>query len=317
MKILVTGGAGFIGSHVIKELLSHGHDVVNIDNMNDYYDPALKRERLSHIQDRITHYEIDIADAEAVESVFKNHSFDVVCHLAAQAGVRYSIENPFVYAQANYIGTLNIFEFAKRYNVTRIVAASTSSAYGLNTEMPFTEDQQVDTPISIYSATKRGTELLAHTYNHLFGMHISMLRFFTVYGPWGRPDMALFLFTKAILEGKPINVFNNGEMSRDFTFVDDIVSGIIAAIDNPKGFQIYNLGNGKPVALMEYVHAIEDTLNKKAVINFLPMQQGDVPATWADITKAQTDLGYSPKVEVREGVKRFVEWYQSYYTEKQ
>ncbi len=315
MKILVTGGAGFIGSHVIMELLMRGHSVVTIDNVNDYYDPTLKRVRLSRLGNSVEHIEIDIADTDAVEAVFKAHTFDAICHLAAQAGVRYSIENPFVYAQSNYIGTLNIFEFAKRYNVPHVVAASTSSVFGLNDEMPFTEDQRVDTPISIYSATKRGTELLAFTYNHLFKMNITMLRFFTVYGPWGRPDMALFLFTKAILEDTPIKVFNNGEMSRDFTYVDDIVSGVVAALERPNGYQIYNLGNGKPVALMDYVGAIEDVLGKKAVIDFQPMQMGDVAATWADISKAQRELGYAPKTSVHEGVRKFIAWYREYYNQ--
>ncbi len=315
MKILVTGGAGFIGSHVVLELIAQGHSVVMIDNVNDYYDPSLKRARLSRIGGEVLHIEIDIADTEAVEAVFKAHAFDAVCHLAAQAGVRYSIENPFVYAQSNYIGTLNIFEFAKRYKVPHVVAASTSSVFGLNEEMPFTEDQRVDTPISIYSATKRGTELLAFTYNHLFKMNITMLRFFTVYGPWGRPDMALFLFTKAILADTPIQVFNNGEMSRDFTYVDDIVSGIIAALLRPNGYQIYNLANGTPVKLMEYVHAIENALGKKAIIEFQPMQMGDIAATWADISKAKEELGYEPKTSVEEGVRKFIAWYREYYTE--
>jgi len=314
MKILVTGGAGFIGSHVIKELLKRGHSVVNIDNMNDYYDPILKQARLNQLIQDIEHIQIDIADSEAVERVFKDHNFDAVCHLAAQAGVRYSIENPFIYAQTNYIGTLNIFEYAKHYQVPHIVAASTSSVYGLNEQMPFNEEDRVDTPISIYSATKRATESLAFTYHHLFNMHITMLRFFTVYGPWGRPDMALFLFTKALLQGEPINVFNNGEMKRDFTYIDDIVSGVVAALERPKGFQIYNIGRGEPAGLMDYIRAIESALNVQAKINFLPMQQGDVAATWADITKARTDLGYEPQTSIREGVQKFVDWYRTYYT---
>jgi UDP-glucuronate 4-epimerase len=315
MKVLVTGGAGFIGSHVIKDLLARGYTVVSIDNMNDYYDPSLKYTRLNHFKDQIEHIEIDISDTSAVEEVFKRHTFDAVCHLAAQAGVRYSIENPFVYAHSNYIGTLNIFEFAKRYNVKHVVAAATSSVYGLNDQMPFHEDQRVDTPISIYSATKRATELLAHTYHHLFNMNITMLRFFTVYGPWGRPDMALALFTKAIIAGEPIKVFNNGNMKRDFTYVDDIVSGVVAALERPKGLQIYNLANGTQISLMEYIQAIEGFLGKKAVLDLQPMQPGDVQATWADISKAKRDLGYNPRTNVIEGIKKYIEWYKSYYAE--
>jgi UDP-glucuronate 4-epimerase len=312
-KILVTGSAGFIGSFVVKELLSRGYSIVSVDNMNDYYDPSLKRARLSTFVAAVTHYEIDIADTVATEALFKEHSFDVVCHLAAQAGVRYSIENPFVYAQSNYLGTLNIFEFAKRYQVPHVIAASTSSVYGLNDQMPFSEADRVDTPVSIYAATKRGTELLAHAYNHLFGCNIAMLRFFTVYGPWGRPDMALFDFTKSILAGEPIRVFNNGEMSRDFTYIDDIVSGIVAAIEHPSGLAVYNLGNGKPVSLVEFIAAIEAALGKKAIIDFQPMQPGDVVATWADTAKAKRDLGYEPQTQVQEGVKKFVDWYLDYY----
>lgn len=313
MNILVTGGAGFIGSFVVRALLQEGHQVVSIDNFNDYYDPALKRARLKTVEDKIVQYEIDIADREAVEMIFKEHSFDAVCHLAAQAGVRYSIENPLVYAESNYVGTLNILECAKRYGGPRVVAASSSSVYGLNHEMPFREDQVVDAPASVYAATKRGTELLAHTYHHLYGLEVSMLRFFTVYGPWGRPDMALFIFTEAILKGEAIKVFNNGEMSRDFTYIDDIVSGIIGAIKHPKGFEIYNLGRGEPVRLMDFVASLEESLNKKAILDFQPMQPGDVTATWADVTKAARDLGYEPKTSIRDGVNSFVEWYKDYY----
>lgn len=313
MKILVTGGAGFIGSFVCRALLADGHTVVSIDNFNDYYDPGLKRARLETLDGKITHYEIDIADAVALEKVFKEHTFDAVCHLAAQAGVRYSIENPLVYAQSNYVGTLNIFECAKKYGVAHVVAASSSSVYGLNHDMPFKEEHAVDAPASVYAATKRGTELLAHTYHHLFGLNISMLRFFTVYGPWGRPDMAPFLFTEAIVKGEPIKVFNNGEMSRDFTYIDDIVSGIIGALKYPKGFEIYNLGRGEPVHLVEFIGALEETLGVKAVIDFQPMQPGDVAATWADVSKAQRDFGYQPKTSIHAGVKSFVDWYRDYY----
>lgn len=314
MKVLVTGGAGFIGSHVILELLKRGDTVVNIDNINEYYDPALKRARLARFKDQIEHHEIDIVDREAVENIFKKHTFDVVCHLAAQAGVRYSIQNPFIYAQTNYIGTLNILEYAKQYKVPHVVLASTSSVCGTNEKMPFHEDDRVDTPISIYSASKRASELLAHSYNHLFGLNVTVLRFFTVYGPWGRPDMALFLFTKAILADEPINVFNHGNMKRDFTYIDDTVLGIVAAIHKePNGFRIYHLGNGKTIPLMDYINTIEKTLGKKAVMNFLPMQDGDVAETCADITKASRELGYTPKTDVSVGVPQFIEWYLQYH----
>ncbi len=314
MHILVTGGAGFIGSHVIMELLKRGDTVVNIDNINEYYDPALKRARLARFKDSIEHHEVDIADKEAVEKIFKAHTFDAVCHLAAQAGVRYSIQNPFVYAQTNYVGTLTILEYAKQYQVPHIVLASTSSVCGTNTKMPFSEDDRVDTPISMYAASKRATELLAHSYCHLFDMNITVLRFFTVYGPWGRPDMALFLFTEAIINDKPIKVFNNGMMRRDFTYVDDTVSGIVAALHKtPNKFDIYHLGNGTPVPLMEYIQMIEQTLGKKAVMEMLPMQQGDVAETCADIRKAQKELGYDPKTPVQIGVPKFIEWYKEYF----
>jgi UDP-glucuronate 4-epimerase len=314
MHILVTGGAGFIGSHVIVELLKRGDTIVNIDNVNNYYDVGLKRARLARLEGAVEHHEIDIADREAIAHIFKSHTFDAVCHLAAQAGVRYSIENPFIYADSNYIGTLNIFEYAKRHNVPHIVFASTSSVYGKNEAMPFTEEDRVDTPMSIYAASKRACELLAHSYNSLFNMNITALRFFTVYGPWGRPDMSLALFTKAILADEPINVFNNGEMARDFTYVDDIVSGILGALRTPNGFQIYNLGNGSPVLLMDFINAIEHSLEKKAILNLMPMQQGDVPKTWASIEKAQKDLGYTPQTKVSEGISKYVAWYKSYYS---
>lgn len=313
MNVLVTGGAGFIGSFVIQDLLRRGHSVVSIDNLNDYYDPTLKMARLKLFEDKISSYQIDIADTREVEEIFKTHSFDAVCHLAAQAGVRYSIEDPFTYAQSNYIGTLNIFEFSKRYNVPQIVAASSSSVYGLNNEMPFNETHRVDTPASTYAATKRGTELLAHTYHHLFGLNIAMLRFFTVYGPWGRPDMAPFIFTKAILSGETIKVFNNGDMSRDFTYIDDIVSGIVSALERPNGFAVYNLGRGEPVQLMDFINAVEEVSGKKAILDFQPMQPGDVPATWADIEKARRELNYQPQTSVRAGMAAFVNWYREYY----
>lgn len=313
MRILVTGGAGFIGSHLILKLLKEGHEIVCIDSVNDYYDPKLKRARLKQFLDKIAFYEFDIADEEILQSVFEKHQFDIVCHLAAQAGVRYSLENPFVYADSNYKGTLNIFEFSKRYKTGHVVYASTSSVYGLNKDMPFTEDQRVDTPISIYSASKRACELLAHAYNHLFGLQIIALRFFTVYGPFGRPDMALFKFTKNILDDKPIDVYNKGDMVRDFTYVTDIVQGFVKAMHKPDGFQIFNIGCGRPVNLMDYVKTLEKKLGKKAKLNLMDMQPGDVQKTSADISKAKTVLGYEPKVQIEEGIGKFVDWYLDYY----
>lgn len=313
MKILVTGGAGFIGFHLVNKLLEEGNDVVCVDNMNKYYDPELKRARLELIKDKIEFYEIDIADKDKLEEVFKKHKIEQICHLAAQAGVRYSLENPFVYAESNYVGTTNILEFAKRYKIEHVVFASTSSAYGLNKKMPFKEDDRVDTPISIYAASKRACELLAFSYNHLFGLNVTCLRFFTVYGPYGRPDMALFKFTKKILSGEVIDVYNNGDMKRDFTYVGDIVSGFVKALETPKGFQIINLGHGAPVHLMDFIKIIEKELGKKAEINFMPMQPGDVKETFADTSKAKELLGYEAKVDVEEGVKKFIKWYKEYY----
>ena len=313
MKILVTGGAGFIGFHLVNKLLEEGNDVVCVDNMNKYYDPELKRARLKLIKDRIQFYEIDIADKDKLEEIFKKHKIEKICHLAAQAGVRYSLENPFVYAESNYVGTTNILEFAKRYKIEHVVFASTSSAYGLNKKMPFKEDDRVDTPVSIYAASKRACELLAFSYNHLFGLNVTCLRFFTVYGPYGRPDMALFKFTKKILSGEVIDVYNNGDMKRDFTYVGDIVSGFVKALKTPKGFQIINLGHGAPVHLMDFIKIIEKELGKKAEINFMPMQPGDVKETFADTSKAKELLGYEAKVDVEEGVKKFIDWYKEYY----
>jgi len=313
MKVLVTGGAGFIGFHLISALLKEGHDVVCVDNLNEYYDPALKRARLKKIENKIEFHKTDISDQDALESIFKRHRFDKICHLAAQAGVRYSLENPFSYGISNYMGTLNVFEFAKRYKVPHVVYASTSSVYSLNKEMPYEETQRTDTPITIYAASKKSGELMGHVYHHLFGLDVTCLRFFTVYGPYGRPDMALFKFTKNILEGKPIDVYNNGDMMRDFTFVDDIVQGFVLAMNKPMGFEIFNLGCGNPVGLMDYIKAVEAALGKKAEMNMMGMQPGDVKATSADITKARKVLGFEPKTMVPEGVKKFVEWYREYH----
>lgn len=314
--VLVTGGAGFIGSHLIKRLLSEGYSIVCVDNLNEYYDPQIKKDRLSEFKDVITFYKVDISDLKELEKVFKKHKFDKICHLAAQAGVRYSLENPFVYAMSNQVGTLNIFELAKRYEVKDIVFASTSSVYGNNKKMPFTERDRVDQQISIYSATKKSNESMAHAYHHLFGLNITALRFFTVYGPKGRPDMALFKFTKNMLEGKPIDVYNNGDMSRDFTYVEDIVDGFARALRRPLGFTILNLGNGQPVHLMKFIRIIEKELGLKAKINFMPMQPGDVPSTYADVSKAERLLGYKAKVPVEVGVKNFIDWYKDYFKVK-
>ncbi len=313
MKILVTGIAGFIGSHVTESLLARGYEVVGVDNLNDYYDPTLKEARLARLGNRITFYKTDISDAPALEAVFAKEKPDLVCHLAAQAGVRYSLENPFAYGESNVMGTLHVLEFAHRYGVKHISMASSSSVYGEGFPQPYAEDLPADNPVSLYAATKRATELFAYSYNHIYQSSVSCLRFFTCYGPYGRPDMALFMFTKNILEGKPIDVFNNGDMRRDFTYISDIVDGIVASLEKPDGFQIYNLGHGEPVALMDFIHIIERETGKKAILNLLPMQLGDVPTTAADIRKAQEKLGFKPKVGIDEGVKEFVAWYRAYH----
>ncbi|MFT5036478.1 MAG: UDP-glucuronate 4-epimerase [Candidatus Azotimanducaceae bacterium] len=313
MHYLVTGGAGFIGHHLVLRFLSEGHKVTVVDIVNDYYDPILKEARLKRFPEDVVVHRVDITDITALEEIFKSEKFDAVCHLAAQAGVRYSLEHPEIYIQTNYIGTFHIFELARKYDIRKVVFASTSSVYGTSTDMPFTEENPVREPMSIYASTKRSGELLGATYAHLYDMDITCLRFFTVYGPWGRPDMALFLFTDKILKGQPIDVYNNGEMRRDFTYVDDIVSGFVLATEKTKGFEIINLGNGKPVHLMEFIKTIEDILGKKAEINFMPLQPGDVPETYADITKAQSLLGYSPTTSIKEGVANFIDWYTQYY----
>lgn len=313
MKILVTGAAGFIGSHVSRALLERGHELVCVDNMNSYYDPALKEARLAQFKDRVTFYEADIADLDAMTRIFSEHVFDKICHLAAQAGVRYSLQDPFAYARSNYAGTQNIFELAHRNGSPHIVFASSSSVYGLTGKMPFEETDACDKPVSIYAASKRATELLGFTYHSLYNMDITALRFFTVYGPWGRPDMALFSFTEKMQKGEPIEIYNNGDMKRDFTFIDDIVQGFVLALEKPNGFQIYNLGRGNPVALGDFVAALEEALGIEAVKVNRPMQLGDVKETYASVEKAKKDLGYEPKVDIQEGIRRFVEWYRSYH----
>lgn len=333
MKVLVTGVAGFIGARLAQVLLGRGDAVVGIDNLNDYYEPALKRARLALIDDeeRYEFIEADLADASAVSRVFDRHAFDAVVNLAAQAGVRYSIENPAVYLQSNIVGFGHVLEGCRRHGVGHLVFASSSSVYGANTRMPFSEHQNVDHPVSLYAASKKSNELLAHSYAHLFGLPCTGLRFFTVYGPWGRPDMAPIKFARGIAAGERISVFNGGEMARDFTYIDDIVEGVVRVLDRPAApnddwtgdepdaatsrapYRIYNIGNGSPVALMDFVGALEQALGREARIDFMPMQDGDVQATHADIARLNRDFGYRPSTPLSDGVARFVEWFRDYY----
>ncbi len=316
MKILLTGGAGFIGFHVATALLRRGDEVFIIDNFNDYYDTNLKEDRIRFLQKEFGEIKIariDIADYDALKEIFINNKFDKVCHLAAQAGVRYSLENPFIYERTNCLGTLNLLELCRYYQVRDFVFASSSSVYGDNKDLPFSESAKIDTPISLYAATKKSNEEMAYTYHHLFGLNCIGLRFFTVYGPWGRPDMALFKFTKNIIEDKPIEVYNNGEMSRDFSYISDVVSGVLAAMDMRAKYEIINLARGESVKLIDFIKEIESNLGKQAKKSLMPMQAGDVPATWADISKARQLLNYEPKVSVKDGVKDFINWYQEYY----
>jgi len=348
MKVLVTGSAGFIGFHLVKRLLDRGDEVVGYDNLNKYYDVELKYARLNEtgieqteildnklVQSKkypgYSFIKADLADKAVLDELFAEQKFDAVMNLAAQAGVRYSLTNPDVYIQSNIVGFLNLLEACRNHPVKHFVYASSSSVYGSNTKMPFSVHDSVDHPVSLYAASKKSNELMAHTYSHLFNIPVTGLRFFTVYGPWGRPDMALFIFTKSILEGKPIPVFNYGEMRRDFTYVGDIVEGIIRVIDSPAvgnpnwdgnapdtssskaPYRIYNVGNSSPVKLTDFIEALEDALGKKAQKELLPIQPGDVPATWADIEGLKNDFGYEPKTEVSFGVKLFVNWYKEYY----
>ncbi|TCS64982.1 NAD-dependent epimerase [Varunaivibrio sulfuroxidans] len=332
MTILITGSAGFIGSELSRRLLDAGHSVVGIDNLNDYYDVRLKEARLARIKDHpnFTEARIDLDDRTAVEDVFAKHRPQKVVNLAAQAGVRYSLENPHSYVDSNIVGFLNILEGCRAVQCRHLVFASSSSVYGTNAEMPFAVTDRVDHPISMYAATKRANELMAHTYSHLFAIPTSGLRFFTVYGPWGRPDMALFLFTKAILEGRPIDVFNHGDMKRSFTYIDDIVEGVLRVLDHiptpaaaaapempheskSAPFRVYNIGSDKPESLMRYIEVLEDNLGLKAKKNMLGMQPGDVPATWADVDDLKTSVGYQPTTSVEDGVARFVAWYKDFY----
>lgn len=314
MKILVTGTAGFIGSHVAHALLDDGHEVVGLDSFNDYYSIALKESRHAKLEacEGYTGVRGDLADGKLLTSIFQQRGFDLVCHLAAQAGVRYSLENPFVYEQSNLAGHLNILECCRNFGIKRLVYASSSSVYGGNKKVPFSENDPVDHPVSFYAATKKANELMAHSYTHLYGFQSIGLRFFTVYGPWGRPDMAYWLFTDALLKGKPIKVFNHGDMKRDFTYIDDIVQGVKAALfaEGLAQYEIFNLGNNQPERLMDMIKYLGDALGIEPQMEMLPMQPGDVPITYADIGKAQAKLGYCPATSLKDGLTHFVEWFQ-------
>ncbi|MFH1153576.1 MAG: NAD-dependent epimerase [Pseudomonadota bacterium] len=319
MTVLLTGAAGFIGFHLARELLSRGYDVVGIDNLNDYYDVRLKQDRLNILekQDRFSFRRLDIADREAVFGLFEDGPFDYVVNLAAQAGVRYSLENPFAYVDSNLLGFVNILEGCRKSGPRHLVYASSSSVYGANTKLPFSETDPVDHPVSLYAATKKSNELLAYAYAHLYRIPATGLRFFTVYGPWGRPDMAYFKFTKAILEGKAIDVYNHGRMERDFTYVDDIVQGVIRVMERPPSgddpHRLYNIGNNCPVALGDFIALLERLLGKRAIKTMLPMQPGDVPATFADIDRLSSDTGFKPETTLETGLGKFVNWYMGYY----
>lgn len=328
MKVLITGAAGFIGHHLSLALLQKGHEVIGVDNVNDYYDPNLKRARLARVNQvvldaKFTHCEVDIAD-KAIFDVFDEHKPQRVVNLAAQAGVRYSLENPQAYIDANVVGFTNILEACRHGEVDHLLYASSSSVYGGNTKQPFSVEDRVDYPVSLYAATKKANELMAHTYSHLFGLPTTGLRFFTVYGPWGRPDMALFLFVDAILNGRAINVFNHGDMSRDFTYVDDIVEGVARILDKPASkehnesitsapYQLFNIGNSDPVPLMDMIKSIEEHLGQVAEKNFMPMQPGDVQATSADVASLEAAVGFKPATKLHDGIGEFVRWYREYY----
>ncbi|MDR4508609.1 MAG: NAD-dependent epimerase [Candidatus Brocadiaceae bacterium] len=332
-KVLVTGAAGFIGFHLSRRLLERGDDVVGLDNLNDYYDVNLKQDRLKQLegQEGFRFIRMDLEDREGIVKLFSGEQFDVVVNLAAQAGVRYSLINPYAYIDSNINGFMNILEGCRHNNVKHLVYASSSSVYGANTRMPFSVHHNVDHPVSLYAATKKANELMAHTYASLYNIPCTGLRFFTVYGPWGRPDMALFLFTKAILEGSPIDVFNRGKMMRDFTYSDDIIEGVVRVTDRIPGpnpnwngnnpdsaasyapYKLYNIGNNNPVELMRFIEVLEECLGRKAKKNLMPMQPGDVPATYADVDDLIHDVGFKPSTSVEEGIRKFVEWYRQYY----
>jgi UDP-glucuronate 4-epimerase len=313
--IMVTGAAGFIGFHLSKKLLDMGESVIGIDNLNNYYDVSLKRRRLDILKSHknFVFYKEEIQNFKALEKIFKQHRVDLICNLAAQAGVRYSLIDPFSYQKSNLEGFLNLLELARKYGITNFVYASSSSVYGTNKKIPFSVEDRVDTPISLYGATKRANELIAHAYSHIYQIPCTGLRYFTVYGPWGRPDMALFIFTDAILKKRPINVFNHGRMRRDFTYIDDIVDGTIAALERPAPYEIFNLGNSNSVGLLEFISTLEEELGQEAEKKLMPMQPGDVADTAADITKSRKLLGFDPKTPVREGIRKFVAWYRDYY----
>ena len=333
MKILVTGAAGFIGSTLSIKLLERGDEVVGLDNMNDYYDVSLKQARLDRLtpNNNFKFVKLDVADQEGMKEMFEQEKFDRVVHLAAQAGVRYSLENPQAYIDANIVGFMNILEGCRHNNVENLVYASSSSVYGANTSMPFSIHDNIDHPVSMYAATKKANELMAHTYSHLFGLPTTGLRFFTVYGPWGRPDMSLFMFTRNIIEGKPIDVFNYGDHQRDFTYVDDIVEGVTRCVDtiatpNPDWsgdkpdpgtskapYRVYNIGNNNPVHLLTFIETLENALGKKAEKNMLPLQPGDVPATYANVDDLVKDMGYKPATPLEMGIQNFVNWYKDFY----
>ena len=332
-KIIVTGSAGFIGYSLCIKLLERGDNIIGIDNHNDYYDPKIKDARSERLikYPNYKHYQADLSDGNRINEIFKNHKPRKVVNLAAQAGVRYSIENPLVYINSNIVGFAYILENCRNHNVEHLVYASTSSVYGANTSMPFSEHDNTNHPLSVYAASKKSNELMAHTYSYLYKLPTTGLRFFTVYGPWGRPDMALFKFTKAILEEKPIDVFNHGNHTRDFTYIDDIVEGIIKTLDGAATsnikwnsddpdpatskvpWRIYNIGNNKPVKLMDYINALEKALGKKAIINFLPLQLGDVPDTFANVSNLKKKFDYKPSTEVFDGISNFIKWYKDYY----
>jgi UDP-glucuronate 4-epimerase len=334
-NVLITGASGFIGFHLAKKLLGNGVNVFGIDNFNDYYDPDLKNARLKQLvgHENFSHTSLDLADRRGMEELFSSNSFDAVVNLAAQAGVRYSLKNPYSYVDTNVVGFTNVLEGCRHSDVKHLVFASSSSVYGANTKMPFSVHDNVDHPVSLYAATKKSSELMAHAYSHLYDLPCTGLRFFTVYGPWGRPDMAYFLFTKAILADEPINVFNQGRMKRDFTYIDDIVEGVERVIfripepnpvwsgDSPDPatsycpYRIYNIGNNNQVELMRFIEVLEDCLGKKAIKNFMPMQNGDVPATYANVDDLVHDVGFKPSTTIETGLKKFVDWYSNYYSE--
>ena len=330
MKILVTGTAGFIGFHLAKKLLDRGDEVIGLDNINDYYDVNLKYARLKEVginKDNIkenqsldsTIYQkhkfikANLEDAQTINKLFESEKFDAVCNLAAQAGVRYSIENPHAYIQSNIVGFMNVLEACRHHGVTNLSYASSSSVYGLNRSQPFKTTDQTNTPVSLYATTKKSNELMAHTYSHLYDIQATGLRFFSVYGPWGRPDMAPMLFADAIIHDRPIMVFNHGKMSRDLSYVNDIVDGVIKVIDHPSDYRIYNIGNNAPVNLMEFIEILEKAIGKKAEKNFMPMQDGDVVSTYADVSGLMKDFGYKPDTKLADGISEFVKWYRDFY----